>query len=134
MTRQFSTAVRNALAGTFEGVVGAGPTLEIRTGPPPASCAAADSGTLLASIALPSDWLGAASAGAVASTATWSTSSAAATGTAGHYRLKDGASSVHEQGTVTATGAGGDMQLASTSIDAGQAVAITAYSFGVGGA
>lgn len=133
MTRQFSTTVRNDLAGRLEVVVGASPTLEIRSGAPPASCASADSGTLLASLALPADWLGAASAGAVASTATW-TLYGSASGTAAHYRIKASGGTCHEQGTVTATGGGGDMTLNSTTIVPLAAISITAYSFGVGGA
>ena len=104
--------------------IGTGPTLEIRTGAAPANCAAADAGTLLCTIALPSDWLQAASAGAIAKNGTWSGTGAAA-GTAAHYRVKQGGT-CHIQGTV---GLGsGDLSLDNTSIGVGQAVAIASWS------
>jgi hypothetical protein len=54
----------------------------------------------------------------------------AAAGTAGHYRLTDNAgTTVHMQGTVTATGGGGDLTVDNTSIASGQAVNITGWTF-----
>ena len=58
MTTQFSVAARNAAADAIEGVIGAEPTLRIRTGALPASAAAARSGTILAEVVLAPDWLG----------------------------------------------------------------------------
>lgn len=138
MTLQTSTAVRNAQAGAVETTVGASPTLEIRTGAPPASCAAADSGTVLATMTLPSDWLGAASGGAVALAGSWTDAEADATGTAGHFRVKAGAT-CHLQGTVSqraADGGTGDLQLqqATAGIVAGQSVTITAFTITMTGA
>ena len=60
MAVQYSVTVNNARLDSIETAVGVSPTLEIRSGAAPANCAAADSGTLLASIALPSDWMAAA--------------------------------------------------------------------------
>lgn len=132
MAMQYSVAVRDAQNDAFEATVGASPTLEIRTGAPPANCAAADSGTLLVSMTLPSDWLGASSAGAKAKAGTWS-GSGAASGTAGHFRVKAG-SICHQQGTVTATGGGGDMTLDNTSIASSQVVTVNTYSITRGNA
>lgn len=53
MTIQLSTDVRNARLDVIESTIGASPTLEIRDGAPPANCAAADSGTVLATLTLP---------------------------------------------------------------------------------
>jgi hypothetical protein len=134
MTVQHGTTLRNALADAYETNIGTAPVLEIRTGAPPANPAAADSGTLLCSITLPSDWLTAASAGVKSRNGTWS-ASASATGTAGHYRLKgSGGTPTHEQGTVTATGGGGDMTLDNTSIAAAQQVTVTSFTLTAGGA
>lgn len=133
MTVQFSTAVRNAQADATEVAIGTAPTLEIRSGAAPANCAAADTGTLLASMALPSDWLAAASAGVKTLLGTWQDAAADATGTAGHYRIKQGGT-CHLQGSVTMTGAGGDLTLDNTSIAVGQQVNITAYTLTAGGA
>ena len=76
MTWQKSVAVRNAQADALETAIGTSPVLKIRTGAPPANCAAADSGTVLATLTLPSDWLTAASNGTKSMSGTWSDSSA----------------------------------------------------------
>lgn len=65
MALQFSTALRNARADRIESYVGASAILKIRTGSVPPNCAAADSGTVLATLNLPADWMNDASAGAV---------------------------------------------------------------------
>ena len=133
MTVQFSTAVRNAQADATEVAIGTAPTLEIRSGAAPANCAASDTGTLLASMALPSDWLAAASAGVKTLLGTWQDTAADATGTAGHYRIKQ-AGTCHLQGSVTMTGAGGDLTLDNTSIAVGQQVSIASFTVTAGGA
>lgn len=129
MAIQLSTTVRNARLDSIETTVGTAPILEIRTGAAPADCATASSGTLLASMTLPSDWAAAASSGSKAKSGTWSDSSANATGTAAHFRLFDsGGTTCHLQGTVTATGGGGDLTLDNTSIASGQTVTITTFT------
>ena len=133
MAFQFSVAARNAAIDAIETAIGTAPTLEIRSGSVPANAAAADSGTLLASMTLPSDWLAAASSGSKTLLGTWQDASADATGTAGHFRIKV-SGTCHIQGTVTATGGGGDMQLDNTSIASGQQVTITSFTLTAGGA
>ena len=129
MTLQYSTTVRNAKLDAIESTIGASAILQIRSGAAPANCAAADSGTLLASMALPSDWMAAASGGAKAKSGTWQDTSADAAGTAGHFRIKDSAGTTcHMQGSITATGGGGDMTLDNTSIASAQAVTITGFT------
>src|SRR5688500_4220569 len=118
MALQFSVAVRNARLDVVESTIGVSPTLEIRSGAPPATCATADSGTVLATMTLPSDWMAAASAGAKALSGTWQDAAADAAGTAGHFRIK-AAGTCHLQGTVTATGGGGDMTLDNAVLAAG---------------
>lgn len=132
---QLSTAVRNARLDAIETAVGASAILEIRSGAAPANCAAADSGTVLATLNLPSDWLANAASGEKAKSGTWQDASADATGTAGHFRIKDsGGTTCHLQGTVTATGGGGDLTLDNTSIAAGQSVTITGFTLTDGNA
>ena len=133
MAVQHSTALRNAILDQYETTIGTAPTLEIRSGAQPANCAAADSGTLLASITLPSDWMAAASGGSKSMSGSWVDASADATGTAAHYRLKQGAT-CHEQGSITITGGGGDMTVDSTSITAAQQFQITSFTRTIGGA
>jgi len=113
MVLQFSTNVRNARAEAIEtimtgqtfnastvGGTASNPTLEIRTGAPPANAAAADTGTVLATITLPIT-AGApfadASGGSKALSGTWQATASAA-GVAGHFRIKNGATT-HCQGS-----------------------------------
>jgi hypothetical protein len=132
MAFQFSVAARNAALDAIETTTGTAPTLEIRSGTVPATAATADAGTLLASITLPSDWLANASAGSKARAGTWS-GTASDDGTAGHFRIKAGATT-HIQGTVTATGGGGDMTLVNTSLASSQPITIDSFTLTAGGA
>jgi hypothetical protein len=101
MVFQLSTAVRNAMGDAIETTVGVSPTMEIRSGTPvPANAAAADVGTVLASAALPADWLAAGAAGAKTLLGTWQDAAADATGRATHFRVKQGATT-HIQGLVS---------------------------------
>jgi hypothetical protein len=133
MPFQFSTTVRNASLDAIETAIGTGPTLQIRTGTVPANCAAAATGTVLATLVLPSDWLAAAASGAKTLLGTWQDTSADATGTAAHFRINQGAT-CHIQGTVTSTGGGGDMTVDNTSFSTGQQVTVTAFTINAGGA
>lgn len=87
MATEIDTDVRNvaldAIADEFDGG-----TLKIYTGAQPASPNDAPSGTLLATIDLPTPAFGAAAAGSVAKNGTWQDTSADATGTAGWARLE----------------------------------------------
>jgi len=119
----------------IETAISTSAVLKIRSGSAPATCATADSGTVLASLTLPSDWMSAASSGSKAMTGTWSDSSADNAGTAAHWRLyaSDG-TTCHAQGTVTATGGGGDMTVDNTSFASGQAFSVTSFSITAGNA
>lgn len=135
MALQYSVAVRNAQLDAVESTTGAAALLRIYSGAAPANCAAAASGTLLAEMTLPSDWMAAASSGSKALSGTWQDASANAAGTAGHFRLYDsGGTTCHAQGTVTATGGGGDLTLDNTSIASGQSVTITSFTITAGNA
>jgi len=135
MALQLSTAARNALLDAIETAIGASAILKIRTGAAPANCAAADSGTVVATLNLPSDYLAAAASGSKAKSGTWEDASADATGTAAHFRLyaNDGAT-CHLQGTVTATGGGGDLTVDNVSFASGQAFTITGFTLTAPGA
>lgn len=130
MAIKFSIAVANAMLDSIETSIGASPVLKIRTGAPPADVATADSGTVLATLTLPSDWMAAASSGSKAKLGTWEDTSADATGTAGHYRIyaSDG-TTAHQQGTVTATGGGGDLTVSNTSFASGQPFSISSFTW-----
>jgi hypothetical protein len=135
MALQYSVAVRNARLDAVEAAIGASAILKIRTGAAPASCATADAGTVLATLNLPSDWMAAASSGTKAKSGTWEDSSADNAGTAAHFRIyaNDG-TTCHMQGTITATGGGGDMTVDNTSFASGQAFTITGFTLTAGNA
>lgn len=133
MSLQESVSIRNARLDAIETTVGTSPIMKIRSGSVPATCATADSGTVLATLTLPSDWMAAASSGSKAKSGTWQDTSADATGTAGHWRIyaSDG-TTCHLQGTVTATGGGGDMEVDNTSFASGQSVTINSFTITAG--
>ena len=135
MALQLSVGVRNARLDAIETTVGTSAIMKIRSGAAPANCAAADSGTVLATLNLPSDWMAAASSGSKAKSGTWEDTSADATGTAAHFRLyaSDG-TTCHIQGTVTATGGGGDLTVDNTSFASGQAFTVTGFTLTDGNA
>lgn len=134
MTIQLGTTARNNRLDSIETTVGTSPKLQIRTGAQPANCAAADSGTLLCELTLPSDWAAAASSGSKAKSGTWSGTGVAA-GSAAHFRLKDSAGTTcHLQGSISATGGGGDMTLDNVSIAVDQAVTVNTFTMTDGNA
>jgi len=129
MAIQLSVAVRNARLEAIETTTGTGAIMRIRTGAQPATCAAADSGTVLATLTLPSDWMSNASGGTKSLLGTWQDTAADATGTAAHYRIYDSAGTTcHLQGSVTATGGGGDITVDNVSFATGQQFTITSFS------
>lgn len=132
MTIQLSIAVRNARLDSFETVAGASAKLRILTGAQPATPATAQAGTLLCEIALPADYMNAASAASKTLLGTWQGTGAAA-GTAAHFRIVDNAGTTcHMQGSITATGGGGDLQLDNVSIAVSQVVTVTAFTLNEG--
>lgn len=116
-----ATAVRNGLADYIDdqvnGGAGAG-TLVFQT-----------SGDVeVATCTFSSPAFGAASAGVI--TANSITDDTNATGgTVTKFRIYDGSSTEILNGTVTATGGGGDIELSSTTIGAGDTVSITSLTY-----
>lgn len=132
---QLSVAVRNARLDQIETTIGTSPVLRIRTGAQPANCAATRTGTVLATLTLPSDWMAAASSGSKALLGTWEDTSADASGTAGMWEIMDSSvTNCHAQGTVTATGGGGDMTVDSTAFAAGQDFKVNSFTLTDGNA
>lgn len=135
MAIQLSTAVRNARLDAIETTIGAGAVLKLRTGAAPANVGTADSGTVVATMTLPSDWMAAASAGAKALLGTWQDTAADAAGTVAHFRIyaSDG-TTAGMQGSVTITGGGGDITLDNNVLAVGQPVSITSFTLTDGNA
>lgn len=132
MALQYSDTYRNAMLDAFETSVGTDAKLQLRTGAQPATCATADSGTLIAELTLPTDWMNAASGGSKTKLGTW-TGTAASGGTPAHFRVKNSAGSTcHMQGSV---GQGsGDLSLDNTTITASQTITISTFTLTAPGA
>lgn len=130
-TIKLSARVRNAMLDAIETTIGTSAHIQIWSGSAPTDCTSTATGTKLADFALASDWAAAASAGSKAFNTISSTTGLAA-GTAGYYRLVDSTNpttSCDEQGSITATGGGGDMTIDNTSIASGQTVNITGWTW-----
>ncbi len=136
MALQFSTTYRNALLDQLATTEGGSEVIKIFTGAVPANCAAADSGTRRVEydLAGAGDWLAASGGTKTLAGLTLSTTAVAA-GTAGYFRMYDaGATNCHMQGTVTATGGGGDLTLDNIVIANGQTVQLTGFTLTAPGA
>lgn len=135
MTLQYSVGTRNAKLDAVETYGNTAPTLCLFTGAMPANCATANSGTVVATMTLPSDWLAAASAGAKAKSGTWQDTSADASGTVGYFRFfRSNDSECFMQGTCSNTGGGGDMTLDNTVVNSGQSITISTFQLTAGNA
>jgi hypothetical protein len=119
-------AIRNTMCNAIVDAVdvgGAG-TIEIRSGTRPADPATTATGTLLATVTLSATAFGAAATG-TATIVDPAGVTAVATGTASWFRAKSGGGTAQFDGSVTATGGGGDLTLASTSVVTGTTVDVT---------
>lgn len=135
MALQFSTTLRNNLCGVFPTTLGGSEKIKVFTGAAPANCAAADTGTELFEwdLASSGDW-GSPSGGAISLAGLTLTITAIAGGTAGYFRMYDSGAVCHMQGTVTATGGGGDAQMNNTTVTNGQTINLTAFTLTAPGA
>lgn len=132
MSFQLSTGVRNAELDAIETTIGTSAKLMIYTGSQPANCAAASTGTLLATLTLPSDWMATASGGTKAIAGTW-TGQAGASGNAGYFRVTDNAGTTcHIQGDITATGGGGTMTMDNINIATNQNITVNSFTLTAG--
>ncbi len=136
MSIQLGTTLRNNMLDQIESTAGTSAILTIRSGAAPANCGTANSGTVLATLNLPSDWMNAASGGTKTLLGSWADSSADAAGTAAHFRIHDSGGTVcHMQGTITSVLTGtGDMLLDNAVLALGQAFSITTFTLTAPGA
>jgi hypothetical protein len=131
MALTYSTAIANAKLDVVESTIGTSAILKIRTGAPPSTVAGASTGTVLATVNLPSDWMAAASARSKSKSGTWTDTAADATGTAGHFEItaSDG-TTVGMRGTVGTSSA--DMIVNTTSFVSGDAFSVTTFTLNAG--
>ncbi len=132
-----STAARNAAVNAITALVdggsGAG-VLRVYSGSAPAGPGSSATGTLLLSYTLSDPAFAAASSGSAALDVTPAvTTTGAAAGTAGWFRLLDSTEAAGTglgvvDGSVTATGGGGDLTLSTTTVSVGLTVEITSLS------
>jgi hypothetical protein len=124
------TASRNAACDAVVDRLdaGSGPgKIEIRSGSQPASAGDSATGTLLATVVLADPAFGNAGASSPGQAALVDPGAVVgvAAGTAGWFRAMDSDSTTVLDGSVTATGGGGDLTLATTTISVGLSVDIT---------
>lgn len=96
--------------------IGASSTIKIYSGSKPATPETAPSGTLLVTISISGSFT---STSGVLTAADPAAAAPAASGTAGYFRVATSGGTAKLDGTVTATGGGGDMTLGSTTISTG---------------
>lgn len=119
MALTLSAVAVQAMGAALATDIGSAATIEIRTGAKPATPETAASGTLLATVAISGSFT---SSGGALTSADPASVSVVATGTAAHFRLKTSGGTAKLDGTVTATGGGGDMTLSSVSLISGGTV------------
>lgn len=128
MSLTFADAAWNAMLDAFETATGVSAILKLRTGSAPATVASPSTGTVVATMNLPSDWMANAASGTKALSGTWQDTSADAAGTVGHFEICKSDNTVMLRGTVTATGGGGDITLDNVAVNLAQSVTITAFN------
>lgn len=139
MATRIPTAVRNAAVDAVVDRVDAAATaghVEIRTGAQPANANSAASGVLLADVTLADPAFGAGGAvnpgQADADVVPDVETVGVADGDAGWFRVYDGDDNTVWDGSVTATGGGGDMELNTVTISTGVAFQIVSWAITMG--
>lgn len=126
MTLSLANTVRSAMCDALvDSIDGGSPgTIKIYDGTRPANPDAAITGTLLATVTCANPAFGPASNG-VAVLTDPAAVTAVATGSATHFRAATSAAVAKFDGSVTITGGGGDLTLATVSITSGLSVDVT---------
>lgn len=133
MTIGMATNLRNARVDAITTFAGNGALLRLYDGTRPSTGGTAT--TLLAELTCGTPFAASASGGVLTLGSITQDSAANAAGTATWFRVvkSDGTTHVMD-GSVTATGGGGDMELVTTSITTGQPVQVTSFTITEGGA
>ena len=115
----------DAIVDDIDAGAGAG-TIAIRTGAQPTNVDDADSGTLLGTLTFSDPAFGAASSGVATASAITSDTNADASGTAGHFRIKDSNANIVADGTC---GQGsGDLSFNNSAIVITGTISITSFT------
>lgn len=126
MATRIAQATQDAAVDALTALLDGG-YIEVRTGSQPTNPDTAASGTLLATLTLNAPAFGAASAGVANADVTGVEGTAVATGTAGWCRAYTSGAAAVMDGSCSATGGGGDVQLASLTISSGQTVVMDSW-------
>lgn len=126
MTLGYSTALRNAQLDAVTAAIGTSGKLRIYDGTRPATGGTVTN--LLAELPLSATAAPAASTALLTLNSITSDSAADATGTASWFRIVTSANAFVIDGSVTATGGGGDLQINSVSLTAGGIVSVTSFT------
>lgn len=118
-----STAARNALADQIDTLLNSGTTDSA------GDLVIQDGTTDLVVITMQDPSFGSASTGTITLQGTPLSGTAAATGTADSFELRDKDNTAVVSGSVTGSGGGGDIELDNTAINSGQTVEITSLTY-----
>jgi len=124
---KLSDAVRNILADAIGDLYDGG-ELKIYSGSQPATPITAPTGTLLATITLPTPAFSAAVAGVKSKTGVWTTTGLA-DDDAGWGRMKTSGGADPIDFSIGASGSGEDIEMDSVAIETGQTVTVSAFTF-----
>jgi len=130
---QWDEAVNNAKLNAIEVEIGSSPFIRKYTGTMPAQTSDSATGTQLAELQLPADWLADAIGHEKHQLGVWQDLSADASGQFGYFRIykQDGVTCVG-QGSITLTGLGGDLQVSDLNVVIGEPVSITGFMIAAG--
>jgi hypothetical protein len=126
---RLATSARNGAANGIVDLIDAGAgagTIAIRTGAQPTNVGDADTGTLLGTLTFSDPAFGNAATGVATASAITSDTNADASGTAGHFRIKDSDAAIVGDGTC-GQGAG-DLSFDNSVVVAGGTIAISALT------
>ena len=125
----YSIAIQNAKMNVLESVIGPSPKFDLLTGSIPSTIASPETGTTLARVPLPPDWVADASGGVISKLGTWTTT-ATATGVVTHGTFFDSTGTIrHAIVDVTGTAGTGLAKISpSTSVTAGDTVNISTFT------
>jgi len=126
MAISITAAVAQAAATAVATAIGSGSTIEVRTGSKPATPETTATGTLLATVAIAGSF---SATGGTLTAADPAAVTIAASGAAGYFRVKTSGGTAILDGTVTAAGGGGDMQLATVTLTSGATLDLGVPSF-----
>jgi len=116
MALKITAAAADSMGDALATAIGSAATIQIRTGAKPATPETAASGTLLATVNVTGSFT---STGGVLTAADPASVTIGTTGTAGYFRLLTSGATAILDGDITATGGGGDMQLATVALSSG---------------